>query len=98
MYVTYKHEVNKFVLLSLMQIKYSETLSSLQSTVHDCHDFLAAAGCLRPITALHDKDMLVNDLLIHHVIKRITSPLERFVLFVNFRASFIFLAKTNVCY
>ncbi|XP_048804679.1 G2/M phase-specific E3 ubiquitin-protein ligase isoform X2 [Lagopus muta] len=63
---------------TINKIKYSETLSSLQSTVHDCHDFLAAAGCLRPVTALHDKDMLVNDLLIHHVIKRITSPLESF--------------------
>ncbi|XP_042670346.1 G2/M phase-specific E3 ubiquitin-protein ligase isoform X2 [Centrocercus urophasianus] len=63
---------------TINKIKYSETLSSLQSTVHDCHDFLAAAGCLRPITALRDKDMLVNDLLIHHVIKRIISPLESF--------------------
>lgn len=79
-----------------MQIKYSESLSSLQSTVRDCYDFLAAAGCLRPITSLRDKDMLVNDLLIHHVIKRIISPLERFVLFVNFQAPFF--TKTSVCY
>lgn len=76
-----------------MQIKYSESLSSLQSTVCDCYDFLAAAGCLRPITSLRDKDMLVNDLLIHHVIKRIISPLERFVLFVNFQAPFTFSLK-----
>lgn len=66
--------------------------------MRDCYDFLAAAGCLRPITALRDKDILVNDLLIHHVIKRIISPLERFVLFVSFQASFIFLTKTNVCH
>ncbi|XP_025006505.2 G2/M phase-specific E3 ubiquitin-protein ligase isoform X2 [Gallus gallus] len=63
---------------TIKKIKYSESLSSLQSTVHDCYDFLAAAGCLRPITSLRDKDMLVNDLLIHHVIKRIISPLESF--------------------
>ncbi|XP_010709942.1 G2/M phase-specific E3 ubiquitin-protein ligase isoform X2 [Meleagris gallopavo] len=63
---------------TIKKIKYSETLSSLQSTVRDCYDFLAAAGCLRPITALRDKDILVNDLLIHHVIKRIISPLESF--------------------
>eukprot|EP00076_Gallus_gallus_P040969 XP_025006507.1 G2/M phase-specific E3 ubiquitin-protein ligase isoform X4 [Gallus gallus] len=63
---------------TIKKIKYSESLSSLQSTVRDCYDFLAAAGCLRPITSLRDKDMLVNDLLIHHVIKRIISPLESF--------------------
>ncbi|OXB83908.1 UNVERIFIED_CONTAM: hypothetical protein H355_009392 [Colinus virginianus] len=63
---------------TIKKIKYSESLSSLQSTMHDCYDFLAAAGCLRPITALHEKDMLVNDLVLHHVIKRIISPLESF--------------------
>uniref|UniRef100_A0A8C2YF64 G2/M-phase specific E3 ubiquitin protein ligase n=1 Tax=Coturnix japonica TaxID=93934 RepID=A0A8C2YF64_COTJA len=66
------------VMQTIKKIKYSESLSSLQSTVHDCYDFLAAAECLRPITALGDKDVLVNDLLIHHVIKRIISPLESF--------------------
>lgn len=65
----------------LIQIKYANSLSGLQSAIHDCYEFIAAAGCLRPITSLCDKNMLVNDILIHHVIKRITSPLERFVLF-----------------
>ncbi|NXL91943.1 G2E3 ligase, partial [Alectura lathami] len=63
---------------TIKKIKYSNSLSSLQSTMQDCYDFLAAAGCLRPVTALCDKDMLVNDILTHHVIKRIISPLESF--------------------
>ncbi|NXD05794.1 G2E3 ligase, partial [Nothocercus nigrocapillus] len=63
---------------TIKMIKYSNSLSSLQSTVHDCYEFLAAAGCLRPVTTLCDKNMLVNDILVYHVIKRITSPLERF--------------------
>ncbi|NXF79536.1 G2E3 ligase, partial [Sclerurus mexicanus] len=63
---------------TLKTIKYANSLSSLQSTIHDCYEFLAAAGCLRPITALCDKNMLVNDILFHHVIKRIISPLESF--------------------
>ncbi|XP_028940935.1 G2/M phase-specific E3 ubiquitin-protein ligase isoform X2 [Antrostomus carolinensis] len=63
---------------TIKMIKYANSLSSLQSTVHDCYEFLAAAGCLRPVTALCDKNMLVNDILIHHVIKRIISPLESF--------------------
>ncbi|NXO54532.1 G2E3 ligase, partial [Aramus guarauna] len=63
---------------TIKMIKYANSLSSLQSTIHDCYEFLAAAGCLRPITALCDKNMLVNDILTHHVIKRIISPLESF--------------------
>ncbi|XP_035183627.1 G2/M phase-specific E3 ubiquitin-protein ligase [Oxyura jamaicensis] len=63
---------------TIKKIKYSNSLSSLQSIIHECYDFLAAAGCLRPITDLCDKNMLVNDLLTHHVIKRIISPLESF--------------------
>uniref|UniRef100_A0A8B9C3E3 G2/M-phase specific E3 ubiquitin protein ligase n=1 Tax=Anser brachyrhynchus TaxID=132585 RepID=A0A8B9C3E3_9AVES len=66
------------VVQTIKKIKYANSLSSLQSTIHECYDFLAAAGCLRPITALCDKNMLVNDLLTHHVIKRIISPLESF--------------------
>ncbi|KFP69815.1 G2/M phase-specific E3 ubiquitin-protein ligase, partial [Acanthisitta chloris] len=59
-------------------IKYASSLSSLHSTIHDCCDFLAAAGCVRPVTDLCEKNMLVNDILIYHVIKRIASPLESF--------------------
>ncbi|XP_056201315.1 G2/M phase-specific E3 ubiquitin-protein ligase [Falco biarmicus] len=63
---------------TIKMIKHANSLSSLQSTVQDCYKFLAAAGCLRPVTALCDKNKLVDDLLIHHVIKRIISPLESF--------------------
>ncbi|OPJ83136.1 G2/M phase-specific E3 ubiquitin-protein ligase [Patagioenas fasciata monilis] len=63
---------------TIKMIKYADSLAELQSTIHDCYEFLAAAGCLRPITSLCDKKMLVNDILIHHVIKRIISPLESF--------------------
>ncbi|CAN8215322.1 unnamed protein product [Coccothraustes coccothraustes] len=63
---------------TIKTIKYANSLSSLQSTLQDCCEFLTAAGCLRPVTALCDKNMLVNDILIYHVIKRITLPLESF--------------------
>lgn len=87
----YTHVVNKCLTYLFMQIKYANNLSSLQSTLQDCCEFLAAAGCLRPVTALGDKNVLVNDLLIYHVIKRITLPLERFVLleFLNFLLLFL---------
>ncbi|KAM9290684.1 G2/M phase-specific E3 ubiquitin-protein ligase [Morus bassanus] len=63
---------------TIKMIKHANSLSSLQSTIRECYELLAAAGCLRPITALCDKNTLVNDILIHHVIKRIISPLESF--------------------
>uniref|UniRef100_A0A674GSC3 G2/M-phase specific E3 ubiquitin protein ligase n=1 Tax=Taeniopygia guttata TaxID=59729 RepID=A0A674GSC3_TAEGU len=63
---------------TIKMIKYANSLSSLQSTLQDCCECLAAAGCLRPVTALCDKNMLVNDILIYHVIKRIALPLESF--------------------
>ncbi|KAI1237782.1 hypothetical protein IHE44_0013869 [Lamprotornis superbus] len=63
---------------TIKKIKYANSLSSLQSTLQDCCEFLAAAGCLRPVTALCDRNMLVNDILISHVIKRVTLPLESF--------------------
>ncbi|KFU86787.1 G2/M phase-specific E3 ubiquitin-protein ligase, partial [Chaetura pelagica] len=63
---------------TIKTIKYANSLSSLESAVYNCHEFLAAAGCLRPVTALCDKNMLVNDILIHHVIKRVKLPLESF--------------------
>lgn len=86
----YPHIVNKCLTYLFMQIKYADSLSSLESTLQECYEFLAAAGCLRPVTALCDKNMLVNDILMYHVIKRITLPLERFVLleFSNFLISF----------
>ncbi|XP_025907567.1 G2/M phase-specific E3 ubiquitin-protein ligase [Nothoprocta perdicaria] len=63
---------------TIKMIKYASSLSSLQSIVHDCYEFLAAAGCLRPVTTLCDKNMLANDILTFHVIRRIISPLESF--------------------
>ncbi|XP_074985843.1 G2/M phase-specific E3 ubiquitin-protein ligase isoform X2 [Caretta caretta] len=63
---------------TIKMIKSSRTLASLKSTISDCYEYLTIAGCLRPMTTLCDKDMLVNDLLIYHVIKRVHSPFESF--------------------
>ncbi|XP_039393989.1 G2/M phase-specific E3 ubiquitin-protein ligase isoform X1 [Mauremys reevesii] len=63
---------------TIKMIKSSRTLASLKSTISDCYEYLTIAGCLRPMTTLCDKDMLVNDILIYHVIKRVHSPFESF--------------------
>ncbi|XP_030415211.1 G2/M phase-specific E3 ubiquitin-protein ligase [Gopherus evgoodei] len=63
---------------TIKMIKSSRTLANLKSTISDCSEYLTIAGCLRPMTTLCDKDMLVNDLLIYHVIKRVHSSFESF--------------------
>ncbi|XP_074853012.1 G2/M phase-specific E3 ubiquitin-protein ligase isoform X2 [Carettochelys insculpta] len=63
---------------TINMIKSSRTLVSLQSAIHNCYEYLTVAGCLRPMTTLSDKDMLVNDILIYNVIKRVLSPFESF--------------------
>ncbi|KAM4898786.1 G2/M phase-specific E3 ubiquitin-protein ligase [Sylvia borin] len=67
------------VVQTIQTIKYADNLSSLQSALQDCHKCLTAARSSRPVTALCDKNMLVNDILINHVIKRIALPLESFM-------------------
>ncbi|XP_008101116.3 G2/M phase-specific E3 ubiquitin-protein ligase isoform X1 [Anolis carolinensis] len=66
------------VLLTIEKIKSATTLSSLESAVSDCSEYLATIGCLKPITALGDKDILVDEILNYHVIKRTLLPLESF--------------------
>ncbi|XP_019407474.1 PREDICTED: G2/M phase-specific E3 ubiquitin-protein ligase [Crocodylus porosus] len=63
---------------TIKMIKSSKTLANLKSTISECYDYLTAAGCVRPVMTLYDKNALVNDLLIYQVIKRIISPFESF--------------------
>ncbi|XP_034273844.1 G2/M phase-specific E3 ubiquitin-protein ligase [Pantherophis guttatus] len=66
------------VLQAIKKIKSATTLSSLESAISDCSDYLASIGCLKPVTALRDKNILVNEILNHHVIKRTLLPFESF--------------------
>ncbi len=42
-------------------------------------DYLANAGCLRPLRSIADRDRLVEDLLMFQVVNRVRGPFERFV-------------------
>uniref|UniRef100_A0A8D2Q439 G2/M-phase specific E3 ubiquitin protein ligase n=1 Tax=Varanus komodoensis TaxID=61221 RepID=A0A8D2Q439_VARKO len=66
------------VLQTIEKIKSAMTLSSLESVIIDSSDYLITVGCLKPITALCDKDMLVNEIINYHVIKRTILPFESF--------------------
>ncbi|XP_078089830.1 G2/M phase-specific E3 ubiquitin-protein ligase isoform X2 [Mustelus asterias] len=62
----------------IKQVKESSTLEELKLAVSENADYLSIAGCLRPVWSLDDKEMLVKDVLIFHVISRVRSPFERF--------------------
>ncbi|XP_066468208.1 G2/M phase-specific E3 ubiquitin-protein ligase [Tiliqua scincoides] len=66
------------VLQTIKKIKSAKTLSSLECAISDCSEYLASIGYLKPVTALSDKAMLVNEILNYHVIKRTLLPFERF--------------------
>ncbi|XP_055496646.1 G2/M phase-specific E3 ubiquitin-protein ligase isoform X2 [Leucoraja erinacea] len=62
----------------VMKIKESSTLEELKQFVNENAEYLSIAGCLRPVWSLDDKELLLKDVLIFHVINRVCSPLERF--------------------
>ncbi|XP_001368632.3 G2/M phase-specific E3 ubiquitin-protein ligase isoform X1 [Monodelphis domestica] len=62
----------------ITKIKSSKNLTHLKSAVRDCFEYLSQIGCLRLVTMLSDKDMLVKDILMSHVIKRVKAPLDSF--------------------
>ncbi|XP_069772800.1 G2/M phase-specific E3 ubiquitin-protein ligase [Narcine bancroftii] len=62
----------------IRKIKESSTLEELKLFVRENADYLSIAGCSRPVWSLDDKELLLKDVLIFHVINRVQSPLERF--------------------
>ncbi|XP_048341425.1 G2/M phase-specific E3 ubiquitin-protein ligase [Sphaerodactylus townsendi] len=66
------------VLQAIMKIKSAKNANDLESAISDHNGYLRTIGCLKHITALCDKDMLVNEIVDYHVIKRTLAPFERF--------------------
>ncbi|XP_005001439.3 G2/M phase-specific E3 ubiquitin-protein ligase isoform X1 [Cavia porcellus] len=62
----------------IIRIKTSKNMDDLNSVINECYNYLEPIGCLRLITALTDKYMLAEDILVYHVIKRVQAPFESF--------------------
>ncbi|CAO2586240.1 G2/M phase-specific E3 ubiquitin-protein ligase, partial [Lemmus lemmus] len=62
----------------IIKINAAANMNSLKSAINECCSYLECIGCLRLITTLSDKYMLVKDILFHHVIKRVQEPLKSF--------------------
>ncbi|XP_047287509.1 G2/M phase-specific E3 ubiquitin-protein ligase isoform X4 [Homo sapiens] len=62
----------------IIRINTATTVADLKSIINECYNYLELIGCLRLITTLSDKYMLVKDILGYHVIQRVHTPFESF--------------------
>ncbi|KAF1389896.1 hypothetical protein PFLUV_G00052290 [Perca fluviatilis] len=64
------------------KVKKLSECTSLDDLLHatePLQDYLANAGCLRPLKSIEDRDLLVQDILMFQVVHRVCGALERFV-------------------
>ncbi|CAL8306913.1 unnamed protein product [Merluccius merluccius] len=54
------------------------SLDELQQATEPLTDYLANAGCLRPLKGIEDKDLLVEEILMFQVVHRVSGAFERF--------------------
>ncbi|XP_016417290.1 G2/M phase-specific E3 ubiquitin-protein ligase-like [Sinocyclocheilus rhinocerous] len=62
----------------IKKVSEATTLEELQHSTEPIMDYLANAGCLRPLRSIADRDRLVEDLLMFQVVNRVRGPFERF--------------------
>lgn len=55
------------------------SLDDLLYATEPLQDYLANAGCLRPLKHIEDRDLLVQDILMFQVVHRVCGAFERFV-------------------
>ncbi|XP_037835205.1 G2/M phase-specific E3 ubiquitin-protein ligase-like isoform X1 [Kryptolebias marmoratus] len=56
----------------------STTLEDLEKSEAPLLDYLANAGCLRPMQSIRDRDLLVHDIVMFQVIHRVQGPFHKF--------------------
>ncbi|XP_053281200.1 G2/M phase-specific E3 ubiquitin-protein ligase [Pleuronectes platessa] len=66
------------LLEKVKKVAESTTLEDLEMTKAPLLDYLANAGCLRPMRSIRDKDLLVHDIVMFQVIHRVQGPFQRF--------------------
>ncbi|XP_037548507.1 G2/M phase-specific E3 ubiquitin-protein ligase, partial [Nematolebias whitei] len=62
----------------LQMVSESSTLEELQRATDPLLDYMASAGCIRLLTTISDRDLLMHDLLMFHVVHRVQGPFQRF--------------------
>ncbi|XP_074535571.1 G2/M phase-specific E3 ubiquitin-protein ligase-like [Halichoeres trimaculatus] len=73
------------LLEKVTKVSESTTIEDLEKAKAPLHDYLANAGCLRPLRSVRDRDLLVQDIgcvsklqIMFQVIHRVQGPFQRF--------------------
>ncbi|XP_053192741.1 uncharacterized protein LOC128376917 [Scomber japonicus] len=66
------------LLEKVKQVSESTTIEDLEKAKAPLLDYLANAGCLRPLRSIRDRDLLVQDIVMFQVIHRVQGPFQRF--------------------
>ncbi|XP_038157342.1 uncharacterized protein LOC119794066 [Cyprinodon tularosa] len=61
----------------LKTVSESSTLEELPRAIDPLLDYMTSAGCVRPLRAINDRDLLLHDLLMFHVAHRVQGPFQR---------------------
>uniref|UniRef100_UPI003AAF0910 G2/M phase-specific E3 ubiquitin-protein ligase-like n=1 Tax=Centroberyx gerrardi TaxID=166262 RepID=UPI003AAF0910 len=69
---------NTELLEKVKKVSESTTLEDLEKSKAPLLDYLANAGCLRPMRSIRDRDLLVHDIVMFQVIHRVQGPFQRF--------------------
>uniref|UniRef100_A0A673ATH2 HECT domain-containing protein n=1 Tax=Sphaeramia orbicularis TaxID=375764 RepID=A0A673ATH2_9TELE len=59
-------------------VSESTTLEDFEKSKAPLLDYLANAGCLRPMRSIGDRDLLVHDIVMFQVIYRVQCPFQRY--------------------
>ncbi|XP_054464625.1 G2/M phase-specific E3 ubiquitin-protein ligase-like [Anoplopoma fimbria] len=60
------------------KVSECSSLDDLLHTTEPLQDYLANAGCLRPLKCIEDRDLLVQDITMFQVVHRVAGAFERF--------------------
>ncbi|MED6240596.1 hypothetical protein ATANTOWER_024092, partial [Ataeniobius toweri] len=59
-------------------VSESSTLEELLRATDPLVDYMTNAGCVRPLTTISDRDLLLRGLLMFHVVHWVQGPFQRF--------------------
>lgn len=68
---------NEYLYNFSFQVSESSTYEDLLAATQKIQDYLANAGCLRPLRNIEDKEQLVHDILMFQVVHRVQAPFQR---------------------
>ncbi|XP_061576426.1 G2/M phase-specific E3 ubiquitin-protein ligase-like [Cololabis saira] len=60
------------------KVSESTSFEDLMRATEPLQDYLANAGCLRPLKCIEDRDLLVQDIVMFQVVHRVSGAFERF--------------------